>query len=136
MGKGKVALIGSIIILFVVTFLFIDTSLTKGETAESSSGNQLKQKEVEEMSSLLFQKDGFFEQIDMKLEEKGYLFQMFVVVYSKNNIHVKYILENQEATEFVQEEVTSIFYEVAEDNNYDSNSFNLKIGDHKDRSEW
>lgn len=59
-----------------------------------------------------------------------------MAVYSSDDIQVKYVLENKGATEFVQEEVKSIFYESVENYNLDSNSFNLKIGDNNDGPDW
>ncbi|MGE7919122.1 hypothetical protein ACQKM9_09250 [Viridibacillus sp. NPDC093762] len=61
---------------------------------------------------------------------------MLLTVYSKDDIRVKYILTNKEATESVQEEVKSIFYESVEKNNLDSNSFNLKVSDSDDGPDW
>ena len=63
-------------ILFVVTFLFINNSSTKGEISEASPSinpeiqaeNEKKLKEVEEF--LLYQEGGFFEQVNNELEEK------------------------------------------------------------------
>jgi len=144
MKKSKITLIGTIVILFVVTFLFINNTSTKGEISEVSPSispeiqaeNEKKQKEVEEFSSLLLQEGGFFEQVKNKLKEKDYAFQMMLVVYSKDDIQVKYILANIDATESVQEEVKSIFFESVENNNLDSNSFNLKVGDSDDGPDW
>ena len=61
---------------------------------------------------------------------------MLVVVFSKDDIQVKYILEKKEATESVQEEVKSIFFEIVKENNLDSNAFNLKVGDSNDGPDW
>ncbi|MBS4203509.1 hypothetical protein [Lederbergia citrea] len=66
------------------------------------------------------------------MEEKNYFFHMLLAVYSNDDIRVKYILVNKDATESVQEDVKSIFYEVVEKNNLDSNSFNLKVGENND----
>ena len=142
MNKGKIILIGTIVILFVVTFLFINNSSTKGEISEASPSinpeiqaeNEKKLKEVEEF--LLYQEGGFFEQVNNELEERGYEFQMLLVIYSKDDIRVKYVLANKEATESIQDEVKSIFYASVESNNLDSNSFNLKVGDSNDGPDW
>ncbi|VDG96896.1 Uncharacterised protein [Lysinibacillus sphaericus] len=144
MTKGKMILIGTIVIIFVVTFLFINNSLTKGETSELplsmspeiQAVSEMNLREVEEISSHLYQKDGFFEQVNAKIEAKGYSFQMMVAIYSKNDIRVKYVLVNKDATEFAQEDVKSTFYESVENNNLDTSSFNLKIGDSNDGPEW
>ena len=60
MKKGKITLIGTIVILFVVTFLFINNSSTKGEISEVSPSinpeiqaeNEKKLKEVEKFPTL------------------------------------------------------------------------------------
>lgn len=122
--------------------MYIGTPLTNGKTAANFTDREIdveaeqKQKEVEEILTRLYQKDGFIEQIGKKLEGKGYEFQTLVAVYSSDDIQVKYVLENKGATEFVQEEVKSIFYESVENYNLDSNSFNLKIGDNNDGPDW
>ncbi|MBS4221818.1 hypothetical protein [Lederbergia citrea] len=142
--KGEITLIGSIAILFVVTLLFINNPSIKGEISEVLTSispeiqveNEKKLKEVEEIYTLLYQENGFFEQVNNKLEEKNYFFQMLLAVYSNDDIRVKYILVNKDATESVQEDVKSIFYEVVEKNNLDSNSFNLKVGDNNDGPDW
>ncbi|PIC62653.1 hypothetical protein CSV79_15985 [Sporosarcina sp. P13] len=144
MTKGKIALIGTVVIILFVTFLFINNYLTKGTASEISPSmnpdmqteSEKNLKEVEEISTLLYQKDGFFEQVNTKLKGKGYAFQMMVVINSKDDIEVKYILENKDATESIKEEIKSTFYESVENNNLDTSSFNLKIGDRKDGPDW
>lgn len=142
MKKGKIALIGTVVILSVITFLFVNNSLKNEGITKSHINPEIKlenesnQKDVEEVSTLLYQKDGLFEQVGNKLEEKNYAFQTLVAIYSKDDIQVKYILENREATESVQEEVKSVFYEQVKNNNLNSNSFNLKIADSSDGPDW
>ncbi|MBY0223955.1 hypothetical protein [Sporosarcina aquimarina] len=69
MKKGGIASAGFIAILFVVTFLYIGTPLTNGKTAANFTDPEIdveaeqKQKEVEEILTRLYQKDGFIEQI-------------------------------------------------------------------------
>ncbi|MGE7997622.1 hypothetical protein ACQKOF_02865 [Lysinibacillus sp. NPDC093190] len=58
----------------------------------------------------MYQEGGFFEYVSKKLTEKGYVFRMMLVVNSKNDIRVNYILANKDTTESVREEVKSIFY--------------------------
>ncbi|MCH7321630.1 hypothetical protein LZ480_06950 [Solibacillus sp. MA9] len=131
-------------ILFVVAFLFIYNVSTKGEITETSPSisselhgkNEKIIKEAEEIKTLLYQEGGFFEQVNNKLKDKGYAFQMLLAVYSKDDIRVKYILEIKDATESVQEEVKSIFFESVENNKLDSNSFNLKVADSNDGPDW
>lgn len=59
-----------------------------------------------------------------------------IAIYSKDDIQVKYILENKAAIEFMEEEVKSVFYERVENNNSNTNSFNLKIADSNDIPDW
>ncbi|MEK4231258.1 hypothetical protein [Solibacillus sp. FSL H8-0538] len=142
--KGKITLIGTIGISFVVTFLFINNSSTKEETSEAphsispeiQAENEKKRKEVEEIQMLLYQENGFFEQVNKKLKEKGYVFHMLLAIYSKDDIRVKYILANKDVTESAQEEVKTIFYELVENTNLDSNSYNLKVGGSNEGPDW
>ena len=142
MKKGKITLFGIFATLFVVIFLFINNTATKGETSsvhlspEIQEENEKKFKEAEEFSTLLHQEGGLFEQVSTKLKEKGYAGQMLIAMYSKDDIRVKYILENNDVTESVQKEVKSIFFESVENHNLDSNSFNLKVADSDDGPDW
>ena len=142
MKKGKITLLGIFVTLSVIIFLFINNNSTKGETSsvhlspEIQEENEKKFKEAEEFSTLLHQEGGIFDQVSTKLKEKGYAGQMLVAMYSKDDIRVKYILENNEATESVQKEVKSVFFESVEDHNLNSNSFNLKVSDSDDGPDW
>ena len=142
MKKGKITLLGIFATLFVVIFLFINNTATKGETSgvhlspEVQEENEKKFKEAEEFSTLLHQEGGLFEQVSTKLIEKGYAGQMLISMYSKDDIRMKYILENNDATESVQKEVKSIFFESVENHNLDSNSFNLKVADSDNGPDW
>ncbi len=69
------------------------------------------------------------------ITKEGYAFQMLLVVYSKDDIQVKYILD-KEATESVQEDVILFFFESVKNNNLDSKSFNLKVADRNDGRDW
>ncbi|MEK4078724.1 hypothetical protein [Solibacillus sp. FSL K6-1126] len=141
--KGKILLITTILILFVVAFLCFYNISTKGELSEAlpsvnpeiQAENEKKLKEGEEITTLLYEEGGFFEQVNNQLKEEGYEFQILLAVYSKDDIRVKYIL-NKEATESVQEAVKSIFFEAVEINNLDSKSFNLKVADKNDGPDW
>ncbi|AWE08070.1 hypothetical protein DCE79_12030 [Lysinibacillus sp. 2017] len=141
--KGKITLIGTIVILFVLAFLFIYNISTKGEIPESppsispelNAENEKKIKESEEITTLLYQKGGLFEQVNNKLKNNGYSFQMMLAVYSNDDIRVKYILE-KDATESIQKEVKSIFFETVENVSLDSKSFNLKVVDRNDGPDW
>ena len=55
---------------------------------------------------------------------------------SVDDVHVKYVLNNKEATESEQEKVKSIFFETVKKNNLDSNAFKLKVGDINDGPDW
>lgn len=142
--KGKIALIGSIVILLVLTFLFIYSTSIKDNKAESppeispeiEAEIEKKIKEAEEMTTLLYKSGGLFEQVNKKLKENGYAHQMLLAVYSKNDIKVKIILEDQEATESIQKDVESIFFETVESISLDSKSFRLKVGDKNDGPDW
>ncbi|OCA89317.1 hypothetical protein [Pseudobacillus wudalianchiensis] len=142
--KGKITLIGTIVILFVAALLFINNSLLKRDISEVPPSvspeiqkeNEKRLKEVEEIQALLFQENGFFEQVKNKLEEKDYAHRMMLMIYSKDDIRVKYVLDNKGATESAQEEVKSLFYSVVKKNNLNPNSFSIKVGDNDDGPDW
>lgn len=53
-----------------------------------------------------------------------------------NDVQVKYILNNKDATESEQEVVKSIFFQIVKKNNLDSNAFILKVADSDDGPDW
>ena len=68
--------------------------------------------------------------------KKGYRFQTLVMANSVNDVQVKYILNNKDATESEQEVVKSIFFQIVKKNNLDSNAFILKVADSDDGPDW
>lgn len=142
MQKVKIVSIGFLVILFVVASLYINHVSIQEKTIEPSMSSKIaaeieeKPKDIKEISTRLYQRDGFFEQVGKKLEELGYDFQALVTVQSKDDIQVKYVLENKNATKSVQKEVESIFYESIEIYNLDSDSFDLKISDYDDGADF
>lgn len=68
--------------------------------------------------------------------KKGYRFQTLVMANSMNDVQVKYILNNKDATESEQEVVKSIFFQIVKKNNMDSNAFILKVADSDDGPDW
>lgn len=140
--RRKITLVRTFVIL--LAFLFIEGILTKGAIAESPpsvnpelhSENEKKIKEIEEITKFLNQEGGFFEEVNKNLNNDGYAFRLLLAVYSKNDIRVKVILENKDATESIQKDVASIFFETVESIRLDSKAFQLKVGDINDGPDW
>lgn len=138
-NKSKIAMIGTIVLIAFATLFIINNFSSNGVASvvkPSANLELVKQEDIEKMSILLQQDGGLYEQVNKKLEEKGYAFQMLVAVFSEKDIQVKFVLENQEATENAQQEIQSLFFEAVEYSNLDVNSFTLKIGDSNDGSDW
>lgn len=135
--KGKITLIGTIGILFV-TFLFINNASSKGDTSEVPPmlSPEEQAEKTAEIENFIYGDSGIIKQVDDKLVKKGYEFQTMVMANSVDDVHVKYVLNDNEATESVQEEVKSIFFEIVKKNNLDSDVFNLKVGDSSDGPDW
>ena len=135
--KGKITLIGTIGILFA-TFLLINNASSKGDTSEVppmlSPEEQVEK--TAEIENFIYGESGIIKQVDDELVKKGYKFQTMVMANSVDDVHVKYVLNDKEATESVQEEVKSIFFEIVKKNNLDSNAFNLKVSDSNDGPDW
>lgn len=93
-----------------------------------------KYKEALEFQKYLEKENGFFEQVSNSLELKGYSFRIMYSVFSKDDIKMKYILSD--VTEFEKEEIKSIFFELVEKNNLNSNVFELKVSDNDDGPDW
>ncbi|RND01200.1 hypothetical protein [Lysinibacillus halotolerans] len=143
MKKGKIVFLGTFVLLSFIVFLFTNNSLSKGETSEVSetspkllAENDKKQKEAEEIQNLLQEEDGFLEQVSNRLVEKGYEFSTMLAVFSSEDIQVKYIVSNKEVTETDQETIKSIFNELIEKNNFDADSFSIKVADSNDGPDW
>lgn len=58
------------------------------------------------------------------------------MAHSVDDVQVKYILNNKDATKSEQESIKSIFFEIVKKNNLDSNTFKLKVGDSDDGPDW
>lgn len=131
-------------ILFVVICLLLRNTFIEREVAEALPSSNLELqaeneeilKEVEEITTLLYSEGGLFELVNNNLQEKGYTFQMLLAIYSKDDIRVKYILDNKEVTKSIQEDITTTFYEFVENYHLDSNSFDLKVADKNDGRDW
>jgi hypothetical protein len=132
------------VILFVVICLLLRNTFIEREVAEALPSSNLELqaeneeilKEVEEITTLLYSEGGLFELVNNNLQEKGYTFQMLLAIYSKDDIRVKYILDNKEVTKSIQEDITTTFYEFVENYHLDSNSFDLKVADKNDGRDW
>ncbi|MEK3978632.1 hypothetical protein MKY37_05980 [Psychrobacillus sp. FSL K6-2836] len=89
-----------------------------------------------EIENFIYGDSGIIKQVDDELVKKGYEFQTMVMANSVDDVHVKYVLNNKDATESEQEKVKSIFFETVKKNNLDSNAFKLKVGDINDGPDW
>ncbi|WP_144512162.1 hypothetical protein [Bacillus sp. FJAT-22090] len=69
-------------------------------------------KKVDEIENFLYGERGILKQVDDELMKKGYEFQTLVMTNSVDDVHVKYVLNNKDATESEQEKVKSIFFEI------------------------
>ena len=139
--KNKVTVIGTIVILFIITFLFINNALSKVDISEvpptiSTQQQAENERKVDEIENFIYGGSGIIKQVDNELVKKGYQFQTLVMVNSVDDVLVKYILTNKEATESEQKTVKSIFFEIVKKNNLDSNAFNLKVTDSGDGPDW
>ncbi|MGE7954787.1 hypothetical protein [Lysinibacillus xylanilyticus] len=139
--KSKVTLIGTIVILVVITFLFINHTFSKGDISEvpptiSTQQQAENERKVAEIENFVYGDSGIIKQANDELVKKGYRFQTLVMVNSVDDVQVKYILTSKEATESEQESVKSIFFEIVKKNNLDSNAFNLKVADSDDEPDW
>ncbi|MEX3745699.1 hypothetical protein [Lysinibacillus xylanilyticus] len=139
--KSKVTLIGTIVILVVITFLFINHTFSKGDISEvpptiSTQQQAENERKVAEIENFVYGDSGIIKQVNDELVKKGYQFQTLVMVNSVDDVQVKYILTSKEATESEQESVKSIFFEIVKKNNLDSNAFNLKVADSDDEPDW
>ena len=125
MKNGRIAIVGIVITLFIVTFLFINNnSSSKGKVSDVKSVVS-----SEEMENFLYGDKSIMVQVQNELSEKGYVFRTLISAYSKEDIQMEIILSNIEATEAEQKKVKSIFYEFVEKNNLDPNTFTLKVSD-------
>ena len=105
--KGRITLVGAVVILIVGTFLFINNSSSKGTASEVPPTVS-----SEEMENFLYGDNGIVNQVHNELSEKGYIYRLLIAAYSKEDIQMKIILSNKKATELEQEEIKSIFNEL------------------------
>ncbi|MER2039460.1 MAG: hypothetical protein ABS944_15040 [Solibacillus sp.] len=90
----------------------------------------------EEMENFLYRDPGIINQMQNELSGRGYEYRILIAAYSKENIQMKIILLNKEATELEQNRVKSIFHELVEKSNLNLKSFTLKVNDSYDGPDW
>ncbi|WP_336045678.1 hypothetical protein [Solibacillus ferritrahens] len=129
--KDRIALVGAVVILIVGTFLFINNSSSKGTASEVPPTVS-----SEEMENFLYGDNGIVNHVHNELSEKGYIYRLLIAAYSKEDIQMKIILLNKEATELEQEEIKSIFYELVKKSNLNPKAFTLKVSDSDDGPDW
>lgn len=117
--------------LFVGTFLFINNSSSKGTVSEVPPTVS-----TEEMENFLYGDNGIVNQVHNEFSEKGYKYNIMIAAHSKEDIQMKIILSNKEATESEQEKIKSIFYELVEKSKLNPNAFTLKVSDSNDGPDW
>ena len=127
----NIKLIGASLLLLVIASLYV---YAKAPNAENKSDNYLSQ-EVNDFQEFLVNEGGFYKQVEEKLKEMGYEYQMMGVIYSKEEIWIKFILENKDATEQEKFEVAATFYEIAVKNNLDPKIFKVKVSNN-DNPDW
>lgn len=88
------------------------------------------------LKKFIYGDHGIIKQVNDELVKKGYQFQTLVMANSVDDVQVKYILTNKEATESKQESVKSIFFEIVKKNKLDANAFKLKVADRDDGPDW
>ena len=91
---------------------------------------------MREIENFIYGDSGIIKQVNDELLKKGYRFQTLVMANSVNDVQVKYILNNKDATESEQEVVKSIFFQIVKKNNLDSNAFILKVADIDEGPDW
>lgn len=127
--------------LTFIAVLFINISLAEGKisampSTESSELQDENNKMLKEMEDFLFSNNGIMEQASNELLKNGYKTRTALAFYSKENIQLKFILVDKEATKSEQEKVKSIFFDLVEKNNLDPNAFTVKVGDENDGPDW
>ncbi len=129
---------GITVILFVVFFLFINSKvgISADQPAISPDVQTENEKKTMGIENFLFGNSGIIKQVNDELMGKGYLFQTLIVAPSVDQVQVKYVLTNKEATIFEQEAVESIFFEIVKDNNLEPDAFKLKVADSDDGPDW
>ncbi|MDI7743128.1 hypothetical protein QMK38_14085 [Lysinibacillus fusiformis] len=113
----------------------------QGEAAELPSTVspeiQPKNNEIlEEMQNFLFAENGIMDQVNTELLKEGYKARTALVYYSKEDIQLKFLLVDKEATASDQEKVKSIFFELIQKNNLDPNAFTIEVGNEEDGPDW
>lgn len=75
----------------------------------------------------LILKGGLYDQVGQRLKEKGYNHQILTGTNSKNEVFVKTVLINIEASEQRQEKIKQIWNDYIIKNNLDPKVFKLKV---------
>lgn len=131
MKVRNIRLIGVILLLLFIGSLY---AYAKVPMAKGQNDNYLAQ-ELNDFQDSLDKEGGFYKQVEGKLKEMGYEYQMIGVIYSKDEILIKFILANKDATEKERLEITTTFNEIAVKNNLDPKIFKVKVSN-DDSPDW
>lgn len=123
---------------FLMILLLQATQAKASEFPSADSPEvQPKNNEIlEEMQNFLFEENGIMDQVNHELLKEGYKTRTALVYYSKEDIQLKFLLVDKEATATDQEKVKSIFFELIQKNNLDPNAFTIDVGNESDGPGW
>ena len=128
--KWQISLVGIALLIIFVAALSRDDKNSLAQLYE-----ELNAAEYEDFQKSLLIKDGFFDQVGEELKKQGYENNMLGMFHSKEEVWVKYVLVDKEATKQEQKEVETIFFEMAIEYNLDPSIFKVKVSN-EDSPEW
>ncbi len=127
------ALLLGFLVNFPLTEVKATTELPSSVSPEVQPDNHAI---LEEMENFLFKENGIMDQVNRELRKEGYKTRTALVYYSKEDVQLKFLLVDKEATESHQEKVKSIFFELIEKNQLDPDAFTIEVGSGNDGPDW
>lgn len=122
--KSWLLIIGIVAILFVI---FIVRTNFHNKHSNHTSEIVTEEKQLEIFEASLVEDGGFFDEVSEKLIEHGYKHILHGMIYSKEDVHIEFVLTNRAVQIEVRNEILKIFNETAVKNKLEPSIFKVKI---------
>src|SRR5690625_5095109 len=117
-------LVGFILILvpFLLNFDFV-----KNMIKQYTSPLLSEEKQFEVFEASLIEDDGFFDAVSEKVHARGYEHYLHGLIYSKEDVHVEFVLTNRKVSEENRKEILAVFNETVLHHKMEPDIFEVEI---------
>lgn len=86
-----------------------------------------EEKQFEVFEASLIEDDGFFDVVSEKVHTRGYEHYLHGLIYTKEDVHVEFVLTNQKVSEENRKEILAVFNETVLNHKMEPNIFEVEI---------